>query len=77
MKGSLVCCVRKIVMEKIVLEIAIKKLSEAFNEFIGACLAADGKPKAPDLRAMMKARGFLPPYCEHAHKKKVIPPSPS
>ena len=58
-------------MEKdIVLELAIKKLSEAFDEFIGASLGQDGKPRAPDYRAIMKARGYLPPYCEHALAKK-------
>jgi len=58
-------------MEKdIILEIAIKKLSVAFDEFVGSCLDENGKPKAPDYRAIMKARGYLPTYCEHALSKK-------
>lgn len=56
----------------IVLEMAIKKLSKAFDEFIGSCLDADGKPKAPDYKAMMKARGYLPPYCSHALARSVL-----
>lgn len=58
-------------MEKdIVLELAIKNLSMAFDEFVAACMDENGKPKAPDYRAMMKARGYLPPYCECALSKK-------
>ena len=58
-------------MEKnIVLEIAIKKLSEAFDAFVGSCLDENGKTKTPDYRAIMMARGYLPPYCAHALSKK-------
>ena len=54
-----------------VLETALKKLSLAFDEFISECL--DGaKQKAPDYRAIMKARGYLPPYCKNAYAKKGL-----
>ena len=53
------------------LEIAIRKLSEAFDNFIGSCLTDDEKPKMPDHRSLIKARGYLPPYCKHALSKKL------
>ncbi len=53
-----------------ILELSIKKLSEAFNELIGECVDKDGKPKQPTTQAIMKARGYLPMYCEYAFKKK-------
>lgn len=62
----------RITDDELVLKIAIKKLSEAFDEFIGACLD-DGKPKAPDYKAMMKARGYLPTYCKNALAKRKEP----
>lgn len=55
----------------VILELTIKKLSEAFDEFVGSCLDENGKPKAPDYRAIMKARGCLPPYFEHALSKRM------
>lgn len=54
-----------------VLGIAIKKLSEAFDEFIGTCVDVDGKPKAPDQKSLMKAKSVLPPYCENALSKRI------
>jgi len=51
-------------------EIALRKLSGAFDEFIGQCMDEDGKPVAPDIRALAAARGYLPPYCKLAYKKR-------
>lgn len=45
-----------------VYEVAIKQLTIAFNEFVGECLL-DGKPKAPSMQALYKARGCLPSWC--------------
>jgi hypothetical protein len=55
---------------KTVEEIALRKLSEAFDEFVLACMDEKGRPIAPDSRALAKARGYLPPYCKAAYKKK-------
>lgn len=54
-----------------ILELSIKALSEAFDSFVGSCLSADGKPQPPDYRALMIARGSLPPYCKHALSRKL------
>jgi hypothetical protein len=53
-----------------VLELSIKKLSEAFDEFIGSCVDPDGKPKAPDKKELMRAKACLPKYCANALNKK-------
>ena len=50
-------------------EIALRKLSEAFDEFVRACMDESGKPVAPSAKALAKARGYLPPYCESAYKR--------
>ena len=50
--------------------LAIKKLSEAFDAFVDACLDENGKPKAPDRKAILKAKACLPPYCKHSFKRK-------
>lgn len=57
-------------LDSIVLGIAIKKLSEAFDEFVCECIDSDGKPKQPTYQAVMKARGYLPPYCDKALSKR-------
>jgi hypothetical protein len=51
-------------------ELALRKLSEAFDRFVGACMDEHGKPRAPTVQDLAKARGYLPPYCEHAYKKR-------
>lgn len=53
--------------DKKVLELSLKKLSEAFDDFIDECMK-DGGPTKQDIA---KARGYLPPYCQHAYAKKV------
>jgi len=55
-----------------ILELSIKKLSESFDEFICECVDKDGKPKQPTMQAIMKAKGYLPPYCAHAFKKEPV-----
>ena len=58
-------------MSEEILKIAIRKLSESFDEFIGSCINEEGKPKEPSYKSIMKARGFLPPYCKNALSKKI------
>jgi len=53
-----------------VLEAAVAVMSRALNELVGACLGNDGKTKAPDRGAMMRARSMLPPVCKHALRKE-------
>ena len=53
-----------------VLELALLKISEAFDEFVGACTDDRGQPKQPDINHLMKAKGYLPPYCKNAFSKK-------
>ena len=52
-----------------ILMISLRKLSEEFDDFIGACMD-DEKPKIPDYKSLMRARGYLPPYCKYALAKK-------
>lgn len=53
----------------------IKALSSALDALVGACLNADGQPKAPDRRALMQARASLPAYCQHAFKEQKVSPA--
>lgn len=53
-----------------ILEMALKHMSIQFNDFVKECMTEDGKPKEPSYKALMKARGYLPPYCECALSKK-------
>jgi len=53
-----------------ILELSIEKLSAAFDNYIGECLDDNEKPKMPTIQAIMKAKGYLPPKCKHAFKKK-------
>jgi len=57
--------------EVIVLESALKAVTDHFNEFVGACLDADGKPRAPSMKDVMRARACLPARCEYAFKAKA------
>ena len=52
--------------EVVILELALKTLSARFDEFIGACMDADGKPVAPHKKDLMRARACLPPHCVQA-----------
>lgn len=52
-----------------ILELSLEKLSRAFDEFISCCLDDKENPKAPIKKELMKARGFLPPYCNLALSK--------
>lgn len=53
-----------------VLVAAVAVMSRALDELVGACLGDDGKPKAPDRGALMRARSMLPPACKHALQKE-------
>ena len=58
-----------------VLELAVAVVSRALDDFVGACTDADGKPRAPDRNAVMRARAMLPPACRHALKKTIGTPA--
>lgn len=53
-----------------ILEKSLNILSLAFNDFLNECLE-DGKPKLPTMRAISKARAYLPPYCSLSYKKET------
>jgi hypothetical protein len=50
-------------MDSKILEIALRKLSEEFDRFIGK--VEDGTLKEGDIK---RAKACLPPYCERAFK---------
>ena len=52
-----------------ILELSITNLSEAFDEFIGACLDESGNPRQPTIQALMKAKAYLPTYCRNSFKR--------
>jgi hypothetical protein len=53
-----------------VLQAAVAVMSRALNDLVGACLDADGKPKAPTKKDLMRARSMLPPRFAHALGKE-------
>lgn len=57
--------------DKMILEEALRKLSSAFDRFIGECMDSEGSPKQPARKALMRARAYLPPYCDHAYKNRT------
>lgn len=52
-----------------VLQISLEKITMAFNEFISECLDDDSKPKAPQMKALMRARACLPAKCSKTLSK--------
>jgi len=49
---------------------ALRALSAAFDEFVAACVDENGKPRAPNQKALAKARGYLPPRAKMAYPSK-------
>lgn len=47
--------------DRVILELALETMSKQLDRLVGACMDADGKPRAPDYRELMRARGSLPP----------------
>ncbi|WEE79455.1 hypothetical protein LZ683_08880 [Comamonas testosteroni] len=41
----------------------IKAMTMALDELTAACIDESGAPKAPDKKALMKARAMLPSWC--------------
>jgi len=58
-------------LDSAILKLAIDKLSLAFDEFISACIDESGDTVAPSAQSLAKARGYLPPDCRNAYKKRV------
>lgn len=56
-----------------ILKIAIERLSENFNKFIGACLDENGNAKTPTRQDIMSARGCLPHRCSLALTRQHNP----
>jgi hypothetical protein len=61
---------QELLQEKALLQHAVHALTDHFNEFIGQCMDENGKPKAPAMGELMKARACLPARCEHAFQPK-------
>jgi hypothetical protein len=57
--------------EELLLEAALKVMTDELDSLIGACLDESGKPKAPPMRDLMRARGMLPRRCKHAFPAKT------
>ena len=57
--------------EVLVLQLALKILTEKFDAFIFACMDENGNPKTPTRRELAVARGCLPVWCSKAFKKEV------
>ena len=53
-----------------ILELGLRKLSVALNELIDECVDENYDPKLPSIQAIMRARGCLPPPCDHAFGRK-------
>lgn len=47
----------------------VRALTRHLDALVGACLDANQKPKAPDYRTLMAARGALPPSVKNAFRK--------
>lgn len=58
-------------IDKFILETALRKLSLAFDEFIGECVDESGHAIQPSSRALAQAKACLPEYCKNSFKKKV------
>lgn len=56
--------------EERILQLAITALTVHLNEFIGACMDENGKPVAPPMKELMKARACLPAQFQHAFQPK-------
>lgn len=56
-------------MDKRVLELALKQMSLALDALVAECTDDAGQPNKPSKKALMRARGMLPPYCSMALAK--------
>lgn len=55
-----------------ILESVVSVTNTALNDLCAECIDEQGKPKAPDRRALMKARGILPSsYSQTLVKEKA------
>lgn len=54
--------------ELFVMETALRVMTRKLDDLIGECMDENGKPKAPTMRALMTARGYLPPDFKNALK---------
>lgn len=53
-----------------VTKVALDVVTDEFDAFVAACVGQDGQPKAPDKKALMRARSMLPPRCQMTLTKK-------
>jgi len=60
---------KKMLTPEYIFELAYSKIEKEFNDFVGHCMDEDGKPKIPDRKMLMKARGFLSKKCTNTLEK--------
>ena len=48
-----------------IMEIALRVMAKALDELVSACLDAEGNPKTPEKRDLMRARSMLPVGCKN------------
>lgn len=53
----------EIEVDRLVLKLALKRMSMVLDELIGECLSG-----GPDKGTIARLRAYLPPYCENAYR---------
>lgn len=53
----------------------IRTMTKALDELAAACMDEKGAPKAPDKKALMKARAMLPGWCANSLTKPAGKPA--
>lgn len=60
--------------EEFVWRMTVKVLTGMLDDLVGACMDAEGKPKTPDKKDLMRARGYLPASSKHSLQPKPKEP---
>lgn len=60
--------------DTVILDAALRGMSQALDDLVSACLTENGQIQAPSSKAIAKARGYLPPYCDNAFPKPIKAP---
>jgi hypothetical protein len=58
-----------------ILALSLDVMTRALDTLVGACMDENGKPKAPERRELMQARGYLPAKCRHAFVRTTSTPA--
>jgi hypothetical protein len=69
-------------IDREILLLAVGKMTQELDRLVGACMDEAGRPRAPDRRALMRARSLLPEQCTHTlvraptSRSAAPPPAP-